>query len=699
MIGRKILIFMLIASLGMGLAVFVMSYRELTGLYDSAVISQKRLSKMSSEESRSALLSETESMLFSYVQDAVRNDELIFSNISKDMDSISKTLTRIYKNERNFSGHIPPLPHKTANGVAQGRGAIVSSVEPTDELIEEQKLLSNIEYYAASVYENEPQLRMILLGTESGIFYRYSNYNTYSPDYDPRSRNWYKAAMENPDEVVWSKAYIEMYGNYVVTCSETFRDETGKIAGVIAADISIQSIVDSIIRTDSAFIIDKDGDYVARPDNFDDTFIAPPSERGSKERYKTIEKMLAGESGVDSIQTDREPKYIAYAPINETGWALGIVVTFDTVTKPVKDTQEKMNRLLISSNDEMTARMDSLKMRFNVIFAICIVLITAISYILASSIKRPIEHLVVKAREIGQGKLDTNIEVKGKDEIAELGNSFNKMTDDLKKYIESLSEALEERHKVEAELNIAAKIQMSMLPDIAPDYTGKDEYELFASMNPAKEVGGDFYDFFGLDDSHLALVIADVSGKGVPAALFMAITKALIKTNAKAIAGSDIEVDFKPADILMNVNNQLCESNKTDMFTTAWLGIVDINTGHMRCANAGHEFPIIKSGSGQFEIMKDVHGFVLAGMEGTRYKEYTIDLEKDDILFVYTDGVPEAQNINEEFYGTDRLVNALNSIDELTPENILAKVKEDVNKFVDNAPQFDDLTMLCFKRK
>ena len=206
-------------------------------------------------------------------------------------------------------------------------------------------------------------------------------------------------------------------------------------------------------------------------------------------------------------------------------------------------------------------------------------------------------------------------------------------------------------------------------------------------MNPAKDVGGDFYDFFLVNDTHLALVIADVSGKGVPAALFMMASMILIRDHAK-MGGS-------PSEILEAANNQICGNNNADMFVTVWIGLLDISTGHLVCANAGHEYPVIYRKDKGFAFYKDKHGTAVGTIEGVKYREYEIELDPGDAVLVYTDGVPEASNGSEEFYGTGRLLEALNLNSENTPEGMINRVKRDVDGFVNGAEQFDDLTMLC----
>ena len=240
----------------------------------------------------------------------------------------------------------------------------------------------------------------------------------------------------------------------------------------------------------------------------------------------------------------------------------------------------------------------------------------------------------------------------------------------------------------QTELNMATEIQAGMLPSIFPPFPSRKEFDLYASMDPAKEVGGDFYDFFMIDEDHLGVLIADVSGKGVPAALFMMISKTIIQNFATLGIGA--------AETLRRANESLCAQNKMEMFVTTWIGILEIPTGKMTCANAGHEYPALYH-DGKYELFKDKHGFVLGGMEGARYREYEILLGKGDKIFVYTDGVPEATNENSELFGTDRMMAALNTAVNADPEKTLRIVRSAVDGFVGSAEQFDDLTMLCLE--
>ena len=275
------------------------------------------------------------------------------------------------------------------------------------------------------------------------------------------------------------------------------------------------------------------------------------------------------------------------------------------------------------------------------------------------------------------------------DEIENLSNIMADMERDLSEFEESLTKATAEKERMGLELSLATRIQAAMLPNVFPAFPDRTEFDVYASMVPAKEVGGDFYDFFFTDDDHLALVMADVSGKGVPAALFMMASKILIKNYCKA--------GYSPAAVLEAVNREICSNNTEELFVTVWLGLVDLRTGSVTAANAGHEYPIMASPDGEYEMIKDKHGFVIGGLPDMKYKEYELQLEPGSRLFLYTDGVVESTNLSNDLFGMERTLKALNKAKDGTPRGIIRAVDEAIATFVGSADQFDDITMLSFR--
>ena len=326
----------------------------------------------------------------------------------------------------------------------------------------------------------------------------------------------------------------------------------------------------------------------------------------------------------------------------------------------------------------------------------CIICAALLLYILLVKwmVLNPVEKLSEFTTEITKtGNFSKQeIEIKTGDEIEALGQSLNYLMERLEDYIKDLTVVTAEKERIGAELNVATQIQSSMLPCIFPAFPDRDELDIYATMTPAKEVGGDFYDFFMVDERHVAIVIADVSGKGVPAALFMVIGKTLIKDHTQP--GRDL------GEVFTEVNNILCESNDNGMFITAFEGVLDLVTGEFRYANAGHEMPFIYRKDGGYEAYKIRPGFVLAGMENIKYKEQKIQLNIGDKIFQYTDGVTEATDKDNQLYGMDRLHKVLNEkCLDCNPEQTLKLVKEDIDAFVGDNDQFDDITMLCLEYK
>ncbi|WP_051656408.1 PP2C family protein-serine/threonine phosphatase [Butyrivibrio sp. AE3004] len=274
------------------------------------------------------------------------------------------------------------------------------------------------------------------------------------------------------------------------------------------------------------------------------------------------------------------------------------------------------------------------------------------------------------------------------DEIEVLAEAFAKQSERTLLYIDKIKRVTAEKERIGAELEMASKIQASQLPRLFPPFPDRKEFSLYASMDPAKEVGGDFYDFFMIDDDHLGLVMADVSGKGVPAALLMMVTRVLIK--------SRLQSGSSPEETLESVNNQLCESNDEDFFVTMWVGVIQISTGKGIAVNAGHEHPALRRADGQYELIIYKHAMPVGTMEGLKFRQHEFEMNPGDSLFVYTDGVPEANNSQDELYGTERMLNALNTNPDAQPEEALSNISKDINRFVAGAEQFDDITMLLF---
>lgn len=358
----------------------------------------------------------------------------------------------------------------------------------------------------------------------------------------------------------------------------------------------------------------------------------------------------------------------------------GVPTALIVADMPMPTINETLNRYLLST----------------ILITILIVALFMAVFIIVMmyTVTKPLKLIAKEAQSFTESDIrlsEVLPKIKQKDEIRLLANSIYTMEKDIQNYVENLTAVTAENERIGTELNVATHIQASMLPCIFPAFPERDEFDIYATMNPAKEVGGDFYDFFMVDDTHIAIVMADVSGKGVPAALFMVIAKTLIKDHT--LVGKELGTVFT------DVNELLCESNSGGMFVTAFEGVLDLVTGEFVFVNAGHEMPFICKKDGKYEPYKIRPGFVLAGMEGMKYKAGSIMLEPGDKIYQYTDGVTEATNKDNQLYGMERLEKILADNADKTPDKLLPAVKADIDAFVGEAPQFDDITMLCLEYK
>ena len=321
---------------------------------------------------------------------------------------------------------------------------------------------------------------------------------------------------------------------------------------------------------------------------------------------------------------------------------------------------------------------------------ICLVLIY---FVVLRPLKKVQENIRIYRQTKESSTVVNNLkEVKTHNEIGELSDDVTDLVVEIDDYVNEIQTISAEKERISTELSLATKIQASMIPHIFPAFPERKEFDIFGSMKPAKAVGGDFYDFSLVDDDHLVMAIADVSGKGVPAALFMMASMIILKGAARN--------NGSPSEILKQTTDIICANNQQEMFVTVWLGILEISTGKLTAANAGHEYPVISEKPGSpFKLLKDKHGFVIGGMPGMKYKDYELQLEPGAKLFLYTDGVTEATDKNNKMFGTDRLVEALNAVCDAEPEEVLHNVRGAIDDFVNGAEQFDDITMLCMEYK
>lgn len=536
--------------------------------------------------------------------------------------------------------------------------------------------LGNMQDLLIEYCEQNSMVSSIYIATETGWMiqadyiakYKYQEGMEYPAPYEAAGRPWYiLGRTAAPGKVVYTEIFQDIYTgkNNIVCAAPVYCND--KLVAVVGIDLYLETLEQMISQTrigetGYALLVDED-----------EQIIASPQKEG---------KMAMGESAA----TDDTGLYFASAPLSSLGWHVITVMDAKEVLVPANEGMEK----ILEKAEEVEKRQDAAIDGLGTIFFVIYVGITLFVCLIAAKFSRkladPIHKLTKAVAELNGGNLDKQVQLHTKDELEELAHAFNKMARQIKQDMIDIAESAQKAERARMEISVAARLQIDMLPKAEEIMGVKKEIILDTYIKPAKGVGGDFYDFFLVDEDHLALVMADVSGKGIPAALFMAMAKTTIRS---------LITRKQPLDqTAKKINDSLCANNKNDMFVTAWLGVLTLSTGHLTYVNAGHCSPLLlrKDGSAAYETFRS--GFVLAGMEDTVYRSNEMVLKQGDTLLLYTDGVTEATNSKKELYGEERLYKSAAGLGFL-PTDLLETVREDVEDFQKEEEQFDDITMLA----
>jgi sigma-B regulation protein RsbU (phosphoserine phosphatase) len=698
-IRTKILTVILSTSLG---AVLLLSVTGMTSILNMRRITlshSDQLGNTAAEESQSALETQALNQLMSLVQDraALADEKLLV--IQNQTRMIAGLATQIYTNKNQYApkfiDFLQPsqagqlIPHVSA-------AAGITIAQFRDEI-----------YRAANIGDTLQQMAFLdtgfgacYIGTESGFsIIVEKGAPPLETKYDARTRSWYRGAKEK-EGLFWTDIFTDANTNAeAITCAMPFYDLSngGKVfMGVAGSGALISENVNKIIdstkigETGHAFILNEAGHVIISPKNRDiaisDTgFIIGEDYLGSEDPAlrELARRMVSRESGLMELDLYGRNVYVAYHPLSAIDWSLGVVAAIDEIIAPAKRIEQE----ILTLTRQTLVGIDQNILAIVLAVVLVIVIAAAVTIFLAirlsNSLTAPILSLSKGAMIIGAGDLSHRLDVKTGDEIEMLADTFNRMIADIK-------QITGEKERIGAELTIATKIQASMLPGIFPAFPDREEFDVYASMLPAKEVGGDFYDFFLVEKNLLAILIADVSGKGVPAALFMVIAKTLIKNNA--------QYGLSPKEVFATVNNLLCANNEEGMFVTAFMGFLDVSSGTFTCVNAGHNPPLIKRGD-RFEWLKIKPGLFLGGMENMTYQQEELELKSGDMVYLYTDGVTEAMNPQREQFSESRLLEAVDAHKDCGLKEFAVSIKDAIDTFAEDAEQADDITMLVLKYK
>ena len=643
-------------------------------------------------------------LLDSELEEIADDTEHIANGISVILNSPENYLPRRLPNTNDGKSHLgEPYIYYTNELKANLTPEIENEVYLVSNIADEMLNMCNVSY-------SDMDLEMFI-GFENGYMIcldKYADVDAYSKyskeiydNYDPRKRVWYETAKKN-NKLTFTDVYFSK-GRKAITC--TIPIYNGEkfigVAGIeMGTDFLDKIIVRNSLQTDVInFVINKDGKIMLSSQKsgiFAENSEKDLRESDEKELSEIAKRMTTDINGVGSIKIGEEEYFLSYRTLETTNWSLGRLLIKAEVLSPVNTVQS----LILTQMEELASSVGKI---FWIMIGISIIIVLILIFRamkygkkLSYEFVKPIQELTAGVHEIASENFNKKLDIKTGDEIENLAVCFNEMTSKLNEYMTNLKQTTAEKERSLAELEIAKNIQQSMLPREF-DFSHAN-FEIFASMNAAKEVGGDFYDFYLVDERHLIITVADVSGKGVPAALFMVIAKTMLKNFAQMMIGND---DL--GSLVTFTNQKLCEGNDEMMFVTLFAGILDLETGKFTYVNAGHNPPLVyRKSVGKFEyLLTEKRNQVLGLMDDAEYEQEILNLSAEDILFVYTDGVTEAFDEKSEEYGEERLIECLNSLraEKISVQEIIKSVNSSVKAFVGGATQSDDITMLAIKNK
>lgn len=692
----------------------------LYGLYslkDISVSSSRSLGQMAAEDAEIALKELAGEQLYTIAGEKALQIEGRFKTVTGYVNGVASLAERIYAESEKYPDREVALPDRESKELEVQLLRSGKLAYPTSEQEAERLKLGNIQELLVEYNRNNDMIASVYLATKSGwmIHADYRPYSKYSgtakdPDYfEADTRQWYQQALlMNQGQTTYSDVIEDAFhGGDCIVCSQPVYYD-GEIVAVAGIDFYLDAVNHTVLNTKIgesgyAFLVNQKGRVIFSPKTESETAAYSNAsdlrESKNKELAKAAENMVKGNSGITQLRIDGREVYLAYTPLETLGWSFAAVMDMEEVTAPADKSEREILGFAEAISVQEEAAIRTTVRHFILIAALAAVFILISGTMFAGKLSEPIRRLTRDVAQIDGGNLEHRIRLNTGDELDELGTAFNKMTSRIQEYMTSLALVTAEEERVRTEIQVASRLQADMLPEAEGAFSNRREFSLYAVMMPAKGVGGDFYDFFLLDDNNLVLVMADVAGKGVPAALFMVVSRTTIRSrligNDSISAVDSTERGAALAEAIAVVNDSLCANNKNDMFVTAWIGVLNLETGTLDYINAGHCRPLIRRNDGTCTYNLSVSGFVLAGMEGSDYIPYRMQLQPGDTLLLYTDGVTEATNCKDELYGEAHLKAITEQVKMAEPKLLLGAIWRDVEAFQMGNAQFDDITMLA----
>lgn len=643
-------------------------------------------------------------------KDTLKNDA--YSDLSEQARHISELhrefLSQLerYTAQLAIASSVPLVTEDLVVGVGEKNGVSAALPEGVslESYGEELRDLQGLAMTLWNVSLSDSRLTGAFYTSGSGLtLFADQNLSLGSPlPLDCRTQPWYKKAEEifRSDSMVtgWTEIFQDPMGRGNMVACVAPVTMNGEFKGAAAVLMLLEQLpkLTEEVRVNGALgeavVVDEKGMVIQRPVINSDTLIDKGmAEEGNKAAMALVNRMAGGETGVDALELGGRSLLLSYRPLGMLPWSVCAVVDQSVSLSPAGGPMDVISSFSISSKEVISRSIVVLLVLLLIVLSVVVLMTVIIGLHMSKRLTQPMLELMNGVKAISQGDLAFRLDIHTGDEIEDFAEAFNLMALRVEDYITTLSDAAVKEERGATELAVARQIQDSILPGDSASFADRHDVTVVSWSGPAKEVGGDYYDYFFIDDTHLAVIMADASGKGVPAALFMVIARTLFRDS--------IKVGVNPAQVLMEVNERLCENNTTGMFVTAFMGILDISTGGLIYANAGHTPPMIYRSGEDFQWLHMHKSLFLAGMEDTVYQDEEVFLEPGDMVLLYTDGVTEAKNEAEVFFTKTRLRDYMNQpgVRFMTPAMILEGLSEAISKFRGAADQADDITALMLK--
>jgi len=694
----KILLVFLAVSMSALIVAGILALSQIGNVSTVALASSSDLGTRAMADSSTALEHDARNSLLRLAIDRADISNVIFEQVNGEMDMMVVYAERIMddpgmiRNRTFFTQNIRPAdPFSTSLlFLSPGAGRNLS--------VRERDALGMMDDIIIPIFRSDRNLAAVYVGTDSGIFMIYPWTNGINESFDPRQREWFTGAGADGIST-WSDPYIDVLGHgLMVTSSRVVTDPGRGWRWVVGADVTIETINQNIIGTEVgdrgyAMLVDEHGNVITRPGlsagdrRWDESFVTENLPASSNPALAAAARnMTAGMTGVERVPFEDGDRFIAYAPIKSMNWSVAVVMPVEEVVAPAVATKNTILRASQDTAASIRAQQDEMRVILLVSFLILLVFVTLLTVLFSRYLTRPLADLRAGSEAIGRGDLDFRVKITTGDEFEEMGNAFNRMADDLQDHISTLRRTTAEKERFQKELDIARGIQQSFLPESVPTIPGID----LAGFNaPALEVGGDFYDFIPVGDHNWGLVIADVSGKGVPAALFMALSRTLIRATTARTED--------PACSIEEANRLIFGDAKTSMFVTLFYAVLDIRNRTLTFVNAGHNPPILSPAGGANVVLLQAKGIAIGVLPDISLESVQIPLHSGDIIVLYTDGVTEAVNDKDEEYGIERMTTVVTASHHLAAKEIIAAIVADVGRFAGSRPQYDDITLMVIR--